>query len=912
MGRFFHKTKGAISVFLVLVLLPVLLFGGLTTDAARIYFSKVVISDAGEMTMNAALAQYNEELLDEYGLLVMESDPEAYEEKLREFFRKSINANNLPNEEEYSQLLDLVAEDVHAYKVKGSEIYRSEVERQQIVEYMKYRAPLCLVDLILEKLDAMKDTKKKSEAVMAQMEFSQSMKLCQDAIEEAYTALRQLEISNEEFRRTYSGSQEPLPLDYIQTNCLEAAMYYYQTELAKTHLMIVAGNWYAKYPVDKTMEEMANGLIAAIEGGDINEENLSGSFNAYLKCIYYQKGVTNAGGIDKLVDDWKAANPEPTENETIPESERKPGSTETTRETAAHAEWKKNLEKMEKIRDDYNKAVKVLSDYGDKLEEYAKDIITTYSGQLTSCSEKAEHVDSAANTAMKELEELKPLIEDAQEKWQTWSDKEREAFPEMEKKSADDFKNFFTKEDATKYEALVQKVQGVQDFYEKLVPKMAEEAFCMKSLSTDSFDDQYTAQHEKAEKILMNETITDNFIPVSEAYMTAFKGVYNHVRLSDSVPPWKEYVDDDFYKKLADYRKNDGEAGSGEKEEANNRLSNSANAGAEAASEEGYPDFNWDSVENADAVLPSRIQRAAAQEGDPSMTGVGGSIDDDEGTLKKFMSSISAATSFLDGLDKIFGEALEDLYIAEYTMRMFSFYTVDIKDGVKKNPADVITLSGYEMNSDTRKAYKAEAEYILWGNAESQKNVQAVVMTLFGIRLLFNSIFAFTDSEIRATASVAATAICGLTPFLKPIVMVLIQLGFAAVETAEDIKLLKQGYGVAIIKDKSSWRTLPYISRNDNGNMKGATLSYEEYMRIFLVLQMLVRGDKDILARIADCIQINSKYDLLTGYTMVSVEANVKSRTSFMRTISDMDEVNGLWSYPDDYYDIKYQSILGY
>lgn len=62
--KIFYKNNGAISVFLSLILLPVLVFGGMTVDASRIYMSKVVISDAGEMAMNAGLAQYNEKLHD--------------------------------------------------------------------------------------------------------------------------------------------------------------------------------------------------------------------------------------------------------------------------------------------------------------------------------------------------------------------------------------------------------------------------------------------------------------------------------------------------------------------------------------------------------------------------------------------------------------------------------------------------------------------------------------------------------------------------------------------------------------------------------------------------------------------------------------------------------------------------------
>ena len=48
MFRFFNKSKGTISVFLCLILLPTILVGGMTVDASRIYLSKVVISDAGK------------------------------------------------------------------------------------------------------------------------------------------------------------------------------------------------------------------------------------------------------------------------------------------------------------------------------------------------------------------------------------------------------------------------------------------------------------------------------------------------------------------------------------------------------------------------------------------------------------------------------------------------------------------------------------------------------------------------------------------------------------------------------------------------------------------------------------------------------------------------------------------------
>ena len=60
------------------------------------------------------------------------------------------------------------------------------------MEYMKYRAPVCLTELILKKLDMLKDTKKVTEAMEAQMDFGEKMEDCQDAMEDAKLALDRL------------------------------------------------------------------------------------------------------------------------------------------------------------------------------------------------------------------------------------------------------------------------------------------------------------------------------------------------------------------------------------------------------------------------------------------------------------------------------------------------------------------------------------------------------------------------------------------------------------------------------------------------------------------------------------------------------------------------------------------------
>ncbi|MXP74423.1 hypothetical protein GN277_02995 [Lachnospiraceae bacterium WCA-9-b2] len=169
--------------------------------------------------------------------------------------------------------------------------------------------------------------------------------------------------------------------------------------------------------------------------------------------------------------------------------------------------------------------------------------------------------------------------------------------------------------------------------------------------------------------------------------------------------------------------------------------------------------------------------------------------------------------------------------------------------------------------------------------------------------------FAFTDTTIGNIAGSAASIITSAAPYLEPIVKVVILLGFAGVETADDINKIKQGYGVAVVKNKNTWATLPHGGSSTD---KGLTLDYSEYLRVFLNISILTGNKAGILGRIADCIQANQPdANLLEGYTMIAVQAKVSSRTTFMRKISDWGE-NSTWGFPDDTYTISYQSILGY
>lgn len=328
--------------------------------------------------------------------------------------------------------------------------------------------------------------------------------------------------------------------------------------------------------------------------------------------------------------------------------------------------------------------------------------------------------------------------------------------------------------------------------------------------------------------------------------------------------------------------------------------------------------FDW---AGAGVTLPSNLLGVSTYGKDTSALAdtAGGDIDnkkDRKNIIKKVKESIKQANSFLDGVDRILEDGVENLYIAEYAMQMFTYYTVDKKVN-ESHQIDTLSsenlksLSGYEFTSSNHKAYKAETEYILWGKSSSKKNVQATVAVIYGIRLLFNTFFALTDEEIDLTANGIA-APWSVTPYMVPIIKLVFKFGLALCETADDIKDIKAGFGVSVTKNKQTWVSSAAGGLGIADNTRGTfTLDYSEYLRLFLNTSIMIAGYEPALARIGDCIQVNTgnDIDITQMSTMLSVEATVTNRTTFMRKIADWSGAG--WQYGDSY-SIDYKSVLGY
>lgn len=105
--KFFKDQSASISVFLALIILPMYTLAGLVVDGARISSSKVMVSSAGDLAMNAALSEYDQILKEVYGLFAMSKTPEDLNDNVGRYFSNTINNTSLLNESDgYTRQLD--------------------------------------------------------------------------------------------------------------------------------------------------------------------------------------------------------------------------------------------------------------------------------------------------------------------------------------------------------------------------------------------------------------------------------------------------------------------------------------------------------------------------------------------------------------------------------------------------------------------------------------------------------------------------------------------------------------------------------------------------------------------------------------------------------------------------------------
>lgn len=155
------REQGAITIFLSLILLIFICFVGLLVDGTRMVTAHSQVSRALDNAVRAELSSYDTKLKDAYGFMALDAENSDLDKTAEDVIQKNL----LVNKEDGKAITDLYHYDIESVTASGlNPLSDDNVFKEQVLEYMKYRAPLNLIDGIIDRFKKFKSLKKVTDA----------------------------------------------------------------------------------------------------------------------------------------------------------------------------------------------------------------------------------------------------------------------------------------------------------------------------------------------------------------------------------------------------------------------------------------------------------------------------------------------------------------------------------------------------------------------------------------------------------------------------------------------------------------------------------------------------------------------------------------------------------------------------
>lgn len=213
--KFFEnrKRRGAISIFLVMILIPTMLFTAVLIDGSRLSSAKAITQEAADLAAMSVLASYNQELKDEFGLFAIKdssrveavykeslnatllaygmSGTEEYSDRIWEILKSTVGMGNPYKGETFLNLYDF-SEDGCTVSPEYS-LAQWQVLENQMVEYSKFRGLYVMADRfdLLSSWSKVQIQEEENQEAAGVMEEKMSIDEENQAVDKALHALRQ-------------------------------------------------------------------------------------------------------------------------------------------------------------------------------------------------------------------------------------------------------------------------------------------------------------------------------------------------------------------------------------------------------------------------------------------------------------------------------------------------------------------------------------------------------------------------------------------------------------------------------------------------------------------------------------------------------------------------------------------------
>lgn len=302
MRKFLRDCRGAVTVFVTLLLIPATLICGTGVDIARLFAARSVVQDANQLAANSVLASYDAMLQDLYGLFgVMKDDP-TLAGMIDEYIQVSVFGEDW-QEEGMGTFQLFYGSNLNAGEItpaEGKNLKNQEVLRRQIEEYAKFRAPVIIVEEILDTLDAFNKVKADAKVIKTKMDLDDKV----TEIEKVY-------------RKIYDKIQEVNQIQQHENSALQSVNTYLQNiheelkSLYNTRWMWTQGTKEGRLEeyltdLETKYQDTQDNIAALVKGGTVLQGWMSGDFkdNGEFEPGYWA-GSYKSDGLTKSLGDWK-------------------------------------------------------------------------------------------------------------------------------------------------------------------------------------------------------------------------------------------------------------------------------------------------------------------------------------------------------------------------------------------------------------------------------------------------------------------------------------------------------------------------------------------------------------------------------------------------------------------------------
>lgn len=186
--RFWTKDRqgGSVTVVLTMVLVPMVVIAGIFVDGGRGHLARSVVRSGEQLALNNVLSQHDDELRTLYGLLAV-IDDEGLDASANEILRATLDPAG-----EGGDILQISAGDggVTVTPVANANLAQAEVLSNQMVEFMKYRAPASFIEDLLGSLEWLKTLETGMAMIKARIAYLNKVS---DVIEAASELIKELQ-----------------------------------------------------------------------------------------------------------------------------------------------------------------------------------------------------------------------------------------------------------------------------------------------------------------------------------------------------------------------------------------------------------------------------------------------------------------------------------------------------------------------------------------------------------------------------------------------------------------------------------------------------------------------------------------------------------------------------------------------